>query len=30
MDPQEKVMLDEPEKFAYANSLLSNDEKEQL
>ena len=30
VDPLEKVMLDGPEKFAYANSLLIDDEKEQL
>ena len=30
MDPLEKVMLDEPEKFTYASSLLSDDENEQL
>ena len=30
MDPLEKVMLDGPEKFTYINSLLSNEEKEQL
>ena len=30
MDPLEKVMLDGPEKFTYANSFPTNDEKEQL
>ena len=30
MDPLEKVVLDGPKKFAYANSLLSYDEKERL
>ena len=30
MDPLEKVMLDELEKFTYASSLLTDDEKEQL
>ena len=30
MDPLEKVMLDEPEKFTYVSSLLSNEEREQL
>ena len=30
MDPLKKVMLDGSEKFTYANSLLSGDEKEQL
>ena len=30
MDPLEKVMLDEPEKFTYANSFLTDDDKEQL
>ena len=30
MDPLEKVMLDRPEKFTYASSLLPDDEKEQL
>ena len=30
MDSLEKVMLDEPEQFNYASSLLTNDEKEQF
>ena len=30
MDPLEKVMLDEPEKFIYASSLLTDDKKQQL
>ena len=30
VDPLEKVMLDEPEKFTYVSSLLSSDEKEHL
>ena len=30
MDPLEKVMLDKPEKFTYASSLLFGDEKERL
>ena len=30
MDPLEKVMLDWPKKFTYANSLLTDDEKEKL
>ena len=30
MDPLEKVMLDGPEKFTYARSILYGDEKEQL
>ena len=30
MDPLEKVMLEELEKFTYVSSLLTNDEKEQL
>ena len=30
MDPLEKVTLDGPEKFTYINSLLSNEEREQL
>ena len=30
MDPLEKVMLDELEKFTYATSLMSGEEKEQL
>ena len=30
MDPLKKVMLDGPEKFTYARSLLSSDEEEQL
>ena len=30
MDPLEKVMMDGPEKFTYASSLLSGNEKEQL
>ena len=30
MDPLEKVMLDKSEKFTYASSLLTYDEKEQL
>ena len=30
VDPLEKVMLDGSEKFTYANSLMSGDEKEQL
>ena len=30
MDPLETVALDEPEKFRYVSSLLSNEEKEQL
>ena len=30
MDPLEKVILDEPKKFTYVSSLLTNDEKEQL
>ena len=30
VDPLEKVMLDGPEKFTCASSLLSGDEKEQL
>ena len=30
MDPLENVMLNGPEKFTYASSLLSDDEKEQL
>ena len=30
MDPLEKIMLDESEKFTYASSLLTDDKKEQL
>ena len=30
MDPLEEVKLDEPEKFTYVSSLLSNEENEQL
>ena len=30
MDPLEKVMSDEPKKFTYASSLLTDNEKEQL
>ena len=30
MDPLENIMLDEPEKFTYASSLLTDDKKEQL
>ena len=30
MDLLEKVTLDEPEKFTYINSLLTNEEREQL
>ena len=30
MDPLEKVTLDGPENFTYINSLLSNEEREQL
>ena len=30
MDSLEKVVLDGPEKFTYASSLLTDDEKEQL
>ena len=30
VDPLEKVMLDGPEKFTYASSLMFGDEKEQL
>ena len=30
MDPLEKVVLDRPEKFTYASSLLTDDKKEQL
>ena len=30
MDPREKVALDEPKKFTYVISLLSNEEREQL
>ena len=30
MDPLEKVMVDRPENFIYASSLMSSDKKEQL
>ena len=30
VEPLEKVMLDGPDKFTYASSLLTDDEKEQL
>ena len=30
MDPLELIALDGPEKFTYVNTLLSNEEKEQL
>ena len=30
VDPLEKVTLDRPEKFTYINSLLTNEEREQL
>ena len=30
VDPIEKIMLDEPKKFTYISSLMSDEEREQL